>query len=341
MSRGERFDIYQAITDQIVAMVEDGAGDYRMPWHMAQGDLMRPENIDSRQPYQGVNILALWVSSQINGFTSPVWGTFKQWQAAGCQVRKGARATYGVIYKDRVIANDQGSPDEAPQHRPFARAFPLFNADQVEGYQPLLLDPLNESSITPIEEAERFIAATGAVFIEGGDQAFYRPSTDTIHMPSRDSFTGTTHRSPREAWYGVRLHELIHWTGARHRLDRDLTGRFATNAYAMEELVAELGAAFLCADLDISVEPRRDHAQYVANWLQVLRNDKKAIFTAASRAQAAARYTHEHGWVKQARARLEAIIAAREAETDGAPRPAHPADDLPLFVGNRRRHEPR
>jgi antirestriction protein ArdC len=341
MSRDERFDIYRAITDQIVAMIEEGSGDFRMPWHMAQGDLMRPENIDSRRPYQGVNILALWVSCQLNGFTSPVWGTFKQWQAAGCQIRKGARATYGVIYKDRVIEGDDGG-DAAPQVRAFARAFPLFNADQVDGYQPLLLDPLKESAITPIDEAERFIAATGAVFIEGGDRAFYRPSTDTIHVPPRESFTGTSHRSPLEAWYGVRLHELIHWTGAGHRLDRDLSGRFATNAYAMEELVAELGAAFLCADLDISVEPRRDHAQYVANWLQVLRNDKKAIFTAASKAQAAAHYVHEHGWVKQARAKLEAIVAEREAGTPGeTPAPSHPADELPLFASTRKPHDPR
>lgn len=342
MTRGDRFDIYAAITEQIVAMVEQGAGDFQMPWHMTQGDLMRPENIDSRRPYQGVNILALWVSAQLNGYNSPVWGTFKQWQAAKCQVKKGARATYAVVYKERVLEADETVTEPSPRVQAFARAFPVFNADQVEGYQPLLIDPLASSTITPVEEAERFIAATGAVFIEGGNRAYYHTGADTIHVPPRERFTGSKTSTPLEAWYSVRLHELVHWSGAKHRLDRDLSGRFGAAAYAMEELVAEIGAAFLCADLDISVTPRPDHAQYVANWLEVLRNDKKAIFSAAGKAQAAARYVRENGWVKQAKAKLLAIIAEREgAAASDCPAPIHPSDDLPLFAQPGRRHEPR
>lgn len=334
----DRHDIHQSITDQIVSAIEAGAGEYKMPWHMSQGSIMRPENIGSRKPYQGINILALWVASQRKGYASPVWGTFKQWVAQGCSVRGGEKATYGVIYKETRAPSDAGTGDEVDKTLVFARAFALFNADQVNGYTPFLIDPLEPTTITPMEEADRVIAATKAVIIEQGESAFYRPSTDEIVVPPRERFTGSEHRSPTEAYYGVKLHELIHWTGAKHRLDRDLTGRFGTNAYAMEELVAELGAAFLCADLDISSEPRRDHAQYLANWLEVLRNDKRAIFTAAGKAQIAARHVHECGWVAEARLKLQAVIDEKERHaTVGAdPAPTPPDETLPLFASRPR-----
>lgn len=329
---GERFDIHQHITDQLVAMIEAGAGDFKMPWHMSAGDITRPENVDTAKPYQGINILALWIACHLHGYTSPIWGTFKQWQAKGLCVRKGEKATMGVIYKESLRENpDAGDGEDAEQKLVFARAFPLFNADQIDGYTPPLIDPYGPSTITPIEEAERFITATQAVFIHEGERAFYRPATDTITMPPKEKFIGTATSTPTEAYYGTKLHEIIHWTGAKHRLDRDLANRFGSDAYAMEELIAELGAAYLCADLDITNSPRLDHAQYLATWLKVLKGDKKAIFTAAGKAQAAARFAHECGWVREARAMMEARIAEREA-AEPKPTAPHPSDDLPLFA---------
>ena len=139
----------------------------------------------------------------------------------------------------------------------------------------------------PIEAAEAFVAATGANIVHGGSRACYVPRTDNIHMPPRDMFFGTATSSAAEAYASTKLHELTHWTSAETRCNRQLGKRFGDDAYAMEELVAELGAAFLCADLGITDTPRADHAQYLDNWLRVLKADKKAIFTAASKASQA------------------------------------------------------
>jgi antirestriction protein ArdC len=164
----------------------------------------------------------------------------------------------------------------------------VFNADQIEGWR--APEERRLGLVGAIETAEQFVANTKAEIRHGGDRAFYRQKDDFIQVPDMDLFTGTPTSSPTESYYAVLLHELTHWTGHKRRLDRDLTGRFGDESYAMEELVAELGAAFLCADLGISNGPRDDHAAYVANWLKVLKNDKKAIFTAASKAGQAADY---------------------------------------------------
>jgi antirestriction protein ArdC len=170
-----------------------------------------------------------------------------------------------------------------------ARASFVFNAAQVEGFR---LEPdealPDEPSFDPIERAEAFAKATGAAITEGGDRACYIPSADMIRMPERRRFTGTDTTTPAEGFYSTLCHELVHWSGAKPRLDRDLSGRFGSESYAVEELVAELGAAFLCGDLGITPEPRADHAQYIATWLKVLKDDKKAVFTAASKASEAA-----------------------------------------------------
>jgi antirestriction protein ArdC len=141
-----------------------------------------------------------------------------------------------------------------------------------------------------IEQAEAFTAAAGADVRYGGDRAYYRRSDDHVQMPERERFTGSATSTPTETYYATLLHELTHWTGHESRLDRDLSGRFGNEAYAMEELVAELGAAFLCADLSITNTPRPDHAAYIANWLEVLKRDKRAIFTAARKAAQATDY---------------------------------------------------
>lgn len=286
-----RLDVHQAITDRIVQSIEEGsAGTFRMPWNQA-GASGLPTNIASGKHYNGINILALWVASLSLGYTRPIWGTYRQWQDKGAQVRKGEKASLVVFYKTFSVETEgeQGKEEQGTAERMFARASYVFNADQVEGYEPI--DPLPASpKFEPMDSAERFARNVGAVIQEGGSMACYSPAQDIIRMPDRVRFNGTTTMSAGEAYYATLMHELTHWTGAETRCNRDMKNRFGSEAYAMEELVAELGAAFLCADLGVTPEPREDHAQYIANWLKVLKADKKAIFTAASRAQAAVDY---------------------------------------------------
>jgi antirestriction protein ArdC len=280
----ERFDIHQHITNQIVSAIEQGAGEFRLPWHRSAGNIMRPVNIASKAAYRGVNILTLWAAADASGYSSGTWGTYKQWAETGAQVRKGEKATYVVFYKEITTASEDSNEAET---RLFARATPVFAAEQVDGYQAPTLDA-PATIIEPITQAEACVAATGATIAHGGSRAFYRPSTDSIHLPPREAFIGSPTSSPAESYYATLLHELTHWTSHESRCNRQLGKRFGDYAYAAEELIAELGAAFLCSDLRISDEPRRDHAQYLDTWLTVLKADKKAIFTAASKASEAA-----------------------------------------------------
>ena len=287
----QRFDIHQHITNQIVAAIEAGAGEFRLPWHRSAGSIRRPANVASKKAYQGVNILTLWAAGDEAGYQAGLWGTYNQWVQAGAQVKKGEKASYIVFYKEISVAagsNEKGEGSEDDNGtRLFARATPVFAAEQVEGYAPPALPEPQGSPVEPIEAAEAFVAATGATIHHGGTRAFYRRTTDEIHLPPRDAFLGTTTSSAAEAYYSTKLHELTHWTSAATRCNRELGKRFGDDAYAMEELIAELGAAFLCADLGITDAPRADHAQYLDNWLRVLKADKKAIFTAASKASEA------------------------------------------------------
>jgi antirestriction protein ArdC len=284
-------DVYQRITDQIVAAIECGAGEWRMPWHgTGEAGTARPVNASGRRPYRGVNVLALWAAAEAGGYPSGIWATYRQWSALGAQVRRGERGSLVVFW--RVYDGEEGD-DATPEderdgrgnRRFFARGYTVFNAVQVDGYVvpagPQL--PATEREA----QAERFFDALGIATVYGGSRAFYRPSTDTIHLPPFEAF-----RDAASA-YSVRAHESAHATGAPHRLARDLSGRFGSDAYAAEELVAELTAAFICGDLGLAVEPRPDHAAYVASWLNVLLGDKRAIFTAAAKAQQAADWMHQ------------------------------------------------
>ena len=285
----QRFDIHQHVTNQIVAAIEAGAGEFRLPWHRAAGSIMRPVNVASKKPYQGVNVLTLWAAGDAAGYEAGLWGTYKQWGEAGAQVKKGEKASYIVFYKEITVASDEANEDESGT-RLFARATPVFAAEQVEGYASPALPETPLSSVEPIEAAEAFVAATGANIVHGGSRACYVPRTDNIHLPPRDAFLGTATSSAAEAYVSTKLHELTHWSGIESRCNRQFGKRFGDDAYAMEELVAELGAAFLCADLGITDTPRADHAQYLDHWLRVLKADKKAIFTAASKASQAAAF---------------------------------------------------
>ncbi len=280
----ERLDIHQHLTDRIVSAIDAGAGQWQMPWHLGSGG-RHPVNIACGSKYRGVNVLGLWVEAQVNGFGSHLWGTFRQWADKGATVRKGQKASYVVFYKEIEVNADADSEDDS-KRRLFARATPVFNADQVDCFgEAIPAVPVDE-----LHSVDDFIARTGAKILHGGNRACFIPKLDEIYMPERTSFTGSATSTATEAYYSTVLHELTHWTAPPHRCSRDLSTRFGSEAYAMEELVAELGAAFLCAELAITVEPRPDHAQYLAHWLTVLKADKRAIFTAASKASEASAY---------------------------------------------------
>jgi antirestriction protein ArdC len=275
-------DIYQRVTQQIVAAIEEGAGQYRMPWHRRQG-IGTPTNAVSGRAYRGINTLLLWAEASRAGYGSGEWATYRQWTQRGAQVRKGERSTLVILWKPLGATSDENDGvEDRPRGGMLARAFCVFNADQVDGYQVATHPKL--PTATRIERAEAFFTSQPAAIWHGSDSAFYDPRADIISMPSFEAFV-----SP-EAFCSVLAHELTHWTGAKARLDRDLSSRFGSEAYAMEELVAELGAAFTVGHLDLACEPRTDHAPYIASWLRVLGSDPRAIVTAAGRAQAAADY---------------------------------------------------
>ena len=283
-----RRDVYQSITDQIIASIEAGAGTFTMPWHRDTPTTMST-NALTGSTYNGVNVIALWAAAEHRGFTTGYWATYKQWSLLGGQVRKGEKGSVVVFYKQTNIeVSDTDSGERENKSVLYARSSRVFNVEQVDGWQA----PRHAASdpIKVLVEAERFVMATSADIRIGGDRAYYRPRTDHIQMPDRDRFTGTETIGATESYYATLLHELTHWTGHTTRLDRDLSGRFGREGYAMEELIAELGAAFLCSDLGITNRPRADHAAYIAHWLAVLKKDTRAIFTAASKASEARRF---------------------------------------------------
>jgi antirestriction protein ArdC len=263
-----------------------------MPWHQGAA-IARPTNIETGRRYSGINVVALWAASQNLGFSSGTWGTFRQWKNAGANVRKGAKASY-IVFSKPIMVDDgdtdsvEGQDSAAPRQRFIAKATAVFNAEQVDGW----IKPAVETttSVAVVERAETVVQATGARIESGGSRACYVQSLDLVRMPPRQAFTGTPTSSPTEAYYSTLFHELTHWTAAAHRCDRDMSGRFGSEAYAIEELVAELGAAFLCADIGISSTPRADHAAYVASWLKCLKADSRAIFSAAAQASKAAAF---------------------------------------------------
>ena len=280
--------IYDTITSQIIAMLETGAGECKLPWHRSGAPLHRPKNAATGKPYRGVNVLALWASAEAQEYGHGLWATYRQWQSLGAQVRRGEKAAPIVFYKVLDKREDEQAEEREGTGRIFAQASHVFNVAQVEGFE--LPYATAAEDFDPIPAADAFVAATGAAIRIQGDSAHYTPSTDTITMPEKRQFFATESGNAGQNWYATLLHELVHWSGADHRLARTFGKRFGDEAYAMEELVAELGAAFLCGDLGLSSAPRPDHASYLASWLKVLKADARAIFTAASAAAKAAEW---------------------------------------------------
>jgi antirestriction protein ArdC len=282
----EKKDIFQRVTDQIVSAIEEGTGSYRMPWRTPGGFPNSPINAVTKRQYRGINILVLWALAQQKQYKSGTWATYKQWQELGAQVRKGEKSANVVFWKFLDREHESESDEEGTSKRiPMARDYSVFNADQVEGYRKAEEIPFSKEE--RIEQADDFFRAVGVVITHGGNGALYRPADDAVFMPPFSAF--------KEAlfYYSVLSHETTHWTGAPHRLNRDMSHRFGTEGYAMEELVAELGAAFLCSELGLPSDPRKDHAPYISSWLKALKNDKRAIFTAAAKAQEAVDFLHK------------------------------------------------
>lgn len=268
-------DYYHALTEKVLALMAEHGTDWVRPWTTTG----MPHNPASGTVYSGSNTLWLWMAAERRGFDSPIWSTYRGWQTLGGQVRKGADHEPVVFWK--IVEKRDKASDEVKTF-PIFRTFQVFNIAEVEGVSPeqFTSEPLSTDERNAA--ADVWFEALGADLYHGGDRAFYMPSTDTITMPMFGSFTTA------EAYYATLGHEHIHWTGHKSR-----TGRLASSpSYAFEELVAELGAAFLCAFLGLSPEPRPDHAKYLNHWIQALHDDPKAIYTASSQAAAAVRWMH-------------------------------------------------
>ncbi len=281
----DRADIYTRVTNEIVAAIESGAGDWTMPWHHDGAAVTRPQNVAADRRYRGINVLALWIAAEVGGYAVGIWGTYRQWIAVGGQVRKGERGTTVVLFKEAGSRDDDHhDEEESARRRMIARAFTVFNIAQVDGYEP------ETSALGPesqrFDHAESFVAALGVPVVTGPYDAHYRISTDQVFMPPAAAFDDPV------AHIGTLIHEMGHATGAAHRLDRNFAERFKEHALAMEECVAELTASYILADLGIAHHLRPDHAAYVASWLEALKSDPRAIFTAASKAQQAADWMH-------------------------------------------------
>jgi antirestriction protein ArdC len=273
----------------VIADLEAGVRPWTKPWDAANTyDIGLPVRHNGI-PYRGVNVLILWGEALGKGYSSPVWMTFKQALALGASVRKGEHGSM-VVYADRFtrVETDVNGND-VDREVPFLKAYTVFNVAQIDGLpaQYYAHPEPRPDKLQLIEAAERFFAATAAVIRHGGDVACYAPGPDLIQLPSPEAFRDA------ESYAATKAHELTHWTSHPQRLARDFGAkRFGDTGYAREELVAEIGAAFLCAQLHITVEPREDHAAYIAHWLKLLREDNRAIFSAAAYAQRAVDFLH-------------------------------------------------
>jgi antirestriction protein ArdC len=283
--RERRANLYEEVTARIARELEAGRFPWVQPWGRSGGIAPGlPRNALTARPYSGVNILILWGAVIERGWLSQSWLTFRQAQEAGGCVRKGEHGV-SVVYADRFTpeAEKERAQRDGDDARavPFLKRFTVFNVAQCEGLRAGLASdpaPLPEREIVPV--AEEVIAASGVEFRIGGDRAFYAPEPDFVQVPPQPAFFEQVN------YYRTCLHELTHATGHRSRLGRNLLNAFGSKDYAREELVAEMGSAFLCAALGI--EPTVRHADYIGAWLEVLREDNRAIFRAASAASKAA-----------------------------------------------------
>jgi antirestriction protein ArdC len=286
-----RADVYTRITNAILTELEQGTRPWLKPWNAehAAGRITRPLRANGI-PYRGINILMLWAEAESKGYTAPIWITFKQALDLGAHVRKGEHGSL-VVYASKTTRTetDPETGSETEHDIPFLKGYTVFNVEQVDGL-PAQYYATAAKTLDPVQRighAEAFFTMTGASVHHGGNRAFYRISEDRIQMPPFEAFRDA------ESYYATLAHETVHWTRHESRLNRDFgRKRWGDEGYAMEELVAELGSAFLSSDLSLTPEVLPDHAAYVASWIKVLKEDKRAIFTAAAHAQRAADFLH-------------------------------------------------
>lgn len=299
-----RQDVYSRITSEIVAALEQGVRPWMKPWNAEHpaGPITQPRRFNG-QRYSGINILSLWVSAAAQGFAAPIWMTFRQAIELNAHVRKGEKGSL-VVYANAITRSecDEEIGEDVEREIHYMKGYTVFNVEQIDGLPDYYygrtarqLDPAAR-----IDRAERFFARCRATIRHGGNCAYYAQEVDYVQMPPFECFRNA------ESYYSTLAHEMTHWTKHPSRLARDFGRRqWGDEGYAQEELVAELGAAFLCSDLELATEPREQNACYVANWLEALKSDTRFIFKAAAHAQRATDYLRalsEHDNATEARA---------------------------------------
>jgi antirestriction protein ArdC len=286
-----RQDVYSRITSQIVASLEQGVRPWVKPWNAAHaaGRITRPLRHNG-QPYSGINILSLWMSAELQGFAAPIWMTFRQALELDAHVRKGEKGSL-VVYANTIARTerDDKTGQDVEHEIPYMKGYTVFNVEQIDGLPDIYyakaaptLDP-----VARVDRAENFFAACRATVKHRGNRAYYAQELDYVQMPPFECFRDA------ESYYSTLAHEMTHWTKHPARLARDFGRKtWGDEGYAQEELVAELGASFVCADLELAIEPREDNASYIAHWLEILKSDTRFIFKAAAHAQRAADFIH-------------------------------------------------
>lgn len=271
-------DIYQNVADTLLDMLDKHGTDWTKPW---VANATGHHNAASKRCYSGMNVFLLATAQMRNGWTSHAWGTYGTWRKLGCTVQKGSKATW---ITQPVLRQYEKNGEEVKFYT--FQGLAVFNLAQVDG-DFTEATPEELEGIEDQLDAEAVIAATKASIRHAGDSAYYSPTDDAITLPPKGAFKSA------EGYYGTAFHELVHWTGHSSRLKRDFSGRFGSEAYAFEELVAEAGAAMLSVDAGVTAEPREDHAKYLNSWIKVLKGDKKAAVDAFKLAARAAKFIRE------------------------------------------------
>jgi antirestriction protein ArdC len=285
-TRAETASPARRITDAIIKKLEEGTSPWRRPW-TSSSSIERPVRACGK-PYRGINTIWLWHVAEQRGFTMPTWMTYRQAEELGGQVRKGEKSTFAVFYKSYGKSEaDPATGEDKTSQRRVLKTYNVFNVSQIDGLPDRFVVP-PAPRLRPPEthraEIDAFIAASGATIISGGSRACYIPSLDVVHMPDWQDFESY-------AQYGaVAAHELSHWTGNPSRLNRDMSGGFGSEAYAREELCAEISACYIGVELGLPVTHLDNHASYIASWIKILKHDERALLSAAAKAEAASDY---------------------------------------------------
>ena len=270
------------LSNQIISLMEEHGANWKQPW---VENAKYPRNISTKNWYQGINVINLMISQYRNGFGSSEWGTFKQWNSAGCLIKAGEKSkAMSVFYKQTIVEDDNGKERAFP----FMNVVPIFNADQVEGYTPDTTE--TDRPFNDYVNVERFISSANPNINNNASLAAYNPARDEILMPPKSAFVDQGEATAEQHYYSTFLHELVHWTGSAKRCDRKVIFDKAREEYAQEELVAEFGSAMLCAMLNVTTTPMDDHAKYLNYWVKFISNNKKALKKAITDAQKAVQY---------------------------------------------------